>query len=42
VPEGFVVIGVIREATEEPGVHLEGFEPGSKLGGWDPFYALAK
>jgi thiamine-monophosphate kinase len=42
VPEGFVVIGVIREATEEPGVHLEGFEPGSKLGGWDPFCALAK
>jgi thiamine-monophosphate kinase len=42
LPEGFVVIGAIRDAVAEPGVRLEGFKPGSKPGGWDPFYALAK
>jgi thiamine-monophosphate kinase len=41
VPEGFVVIGSIREASAAPGVHLEGVELGSQPGGWDPFYGAS-
>jgi thiamine-monophosphate kinase len=43
LPDGFVVIGTIREATAAPGVSLEGVDLGSQPGGWDPFYgATAK
>jgi thiamine-monophosphate kinase len=41
LPEGFVVIGSIREASAAPGVHLEGVERGSRPGGWDPFYGAS-
>lgn len=41
LPEGFVVIGSVREAVTEPGVALEGIDLGSQKGGWDPFYAAS-
>jgi thiamine-monophosphate kinase len=41
LPEGFVVIGSIREVSATPGVHLEGVELGSRPGGWDPFYGAS-
>jgi thiamine-monophosphate kinase len=41
VPEGFVVIGSIREASAAPGVVLEGVDLGAQPGGWDPFYGAS-
>jgi thiamine-monophosphate kinase len=41
LPEGFVVIGSIHQASAAPGVHLEGVELGSQPGGWDPFYGAS-
>jgi thiamine-monophosphate kinase len=41
LPDGFVVIGAIREATGAPGVVLEGVDLGSQQGGWDPFYGAS-
>lgn len=41
LPEGFAVIGSIREGSPEPGVVLEGVDMGSTPTGWDPFYGAS-